>query len=66
MCLKRVLHQLRLAQYTKGMRDELLSNGAFENFMMCCKQFKGQGQFDDSIHKMPKFLIEEDEKKLSK
>ncbi|CAD8195722.1 unnamed protein product [Paramecium pentaurelia] len=53
------------APYQKGLRDEIASNGQFDNFMMACKQFRLDKNANNEFKKYPNQIVEED-KKLSK
>lgn len=47
-----------------NIKEEVISNGSMDNFMLACKQFKKKAK-EDSFLQMPKTILEED-KKLSK
>ncbi|CAD8212532.1 unnamed protein product [Paramecium octaurelia] len=53
------------APYQRGLRDEIASNGQFDNFMMACKQFRLDKNANNEFKKYPNQIVEED-KKLSK
>ncbi|CAD8110719.1 unnamed protein product [Paramecium primaurelia] len=53
------------APYQKGLREEIASNGQFDNFMMACKQFRLDKNANNQFKKYPNQIVEED-KKLSK
>ncbi|CAK57345.1 unnamed protein product (macronuclear) [Paramecium tetraurelia] len=62
---KEVLFSSYAAPYQRGLRDEIASNGQFDNFMMACKQFRLDKNANNEFKKYPKQIVEED-KKLSK